>query len=164
MKKGMFATALALSVGLLAAGTVNAQDYQTDWELFSKALIKAAKHDNHGVQLGAIQQIAIYGSQLDVDAAVFDVVRVYRNSDDVNERILALSALSKMDNGWAIDFLSRNVPFEKNARVRAITIDVVNRYRLGPADTDAERALAAWEADLKPPTASEIEALLASAD
>jgi hypothetical protein len=151
MKKGMFATALALSVGLLTVGVAQAQDYQTDWDVFSEALVKAAKHDNYGVRLGAIQQIAIYGSRLNVDAAVFDVVRVFRNADDVNERILALSALSKMNNGWAIDFLARNVPFEKNTRVRAISIDVVNRYRLGPADTETTRA-----------TASEIETMLAA--
>jgi hypothetical protein len=155
-------TALVLSIGLLASGAVQAQNYSTDWSQFSEALEKAAAHDNYGVKLGAIQQIAIYGSHLDVDGATFDVVRVYRNSKSVNERILALSALAKMNNAWSIDFLSRSVGFEKNERVRAITIDVVNQYRLGLANPESGNALAAWEAQLVPPTASEIGVLLAA--
>ena len=161
MKKSMFTTALVLSVGLLTTSAVQAQDNTTDWALFSKELKKAAAQDNYGVKLGALQQIAIYGSHLDMDGAVFDVVRVFRNSKEVNERILALSALSKMSNAWAIDFLSRSVRFEKNERVRNITIDVVNQYRLGPANPESARALAVWEAQQVPPSSADIEALLA---
>jgi len=161
MKKGLYSVVMGLSVALLGTGTVQAQASQTDWQQFSKALVKAAKHDNHGVRLGAIQQIAIYGSHLDVDDAVFEVVGVYRNSKSDNERILALSALGKMDNAWAIDFLSRSVPFEKSKRIRDITIDVVNRYRMGPNNPESARALAIWEAQQTPPSAAELEALLA---
>ena len=161
MKKLTMTTALALSVGLLAGSAVQAQGYQTDWKRFSDALESAIEHENYGVKLGAIQQIAIYGSHLDVDGAVFDVVRVYRNSDNENERILALSALAKMNNAWSIDFLSRSVRFEKSERVRAITIDVVNQYRLGPANPESAKALAIWQAQQVPPTAAEIEVLLA---
>lgn len=161
MKKSMFTTALVLSVGLLATSVVQAQNHRTDWTKFSKALKIAIAHDNNGVKLGALQQIAIYGSHLDVDGAVFDVVRVYRNAKDENERILALSALAKMNNAWAIDFLSRSVRFEKSERVRSITIDVVNQYRLGPANPESAKAMAIWEAQQVPPSAMEIEALLA---
>ena len=161
MKRSMFTTALVLSVGLLATSTAQAQNNSTNWSQFSDALENAAAHENYGVKLGALQQIAIYGSHLDVDDAVFDVVRVYRNSSEVNERILALSALSKMENAWAIDFLSRSVRFEKNERVRNITIDVVNQYRLGPANSESARALAVWEAQQVPPSSADIEALLA---
>ena len=80
---------------------------------------------------------------------------------DENERILALSALAKMNNAWAIDFLSRSVRFEKSERVRSITIDVVNQYRLGPANPESAKALAIWEAQQVPPSSVEIEALLA---
>ena len=161
MKKGMQTMILALTVGLASAAGVQAQDRQTDWDVFGDALVTAASHENYGVKLGAIQQIAIYGSLLDVDGAVFDVVSVYRNSKNENERILALSALAKMKNEWAMDFLSRSVRFEKNARVRSVTIDVVNQFRLGPTNSESARALAVWEAQQTPPSAAEIEALLA---
>jgi len=161
MKKSMLATALVLSVGLLATSAVQAQNHSTDWAQFSKALKNAAAHDNYGVKLGALQQIAIYGSHLDMDGAVFDVVRVYRNAKNENERILALSALAKMNNAWAIDFLSRSVRFEQNERVRKITIDVVNQYRLGPANPESAKARAVWEAQQVPPSSADIEALLA---
>ena len=161
MKRSMLITALVLSVGFLTAGAVQAQENSTDWNQFSKALERAIAHDNYGVKLGALQQIAIYGSHLDVDGAVFDVVRVYRNAKDENERILALSALAKMKNAWAMDFLSRSVRFERSERVRDITIDVVNQYRIGPANSESARALAIWEAQQVPPSAADIEALLA---
>ena len=93
MKRSMLITALVLSVGFLATSAVKAQDNSTDWNQFSNALKDAIAHDNYGVKLGALQQIAIYGSHLDVDGAVFDVVRVYRNAKAENERILALSAV-----------------------------------------------------------------------
>jgi len=115
----------------LTSVDVNAQNHETDWALFSKALINAVESSNYGAKLGAIQQIAIYGSRLDVDPTVFDVVRVFRNSKVENERILALSALAKMRNHWAMDFLSRSVRFETSDRVKRHTIDVVNAYRLG---------------------------------
>lgn len=162
MKRSMIATGLILSVGLLAATAVQAQNNRTDWALFSKALKIAVAHENNGVKLGALQQIAIYGSHLDVDGVVFDIVRVYRNSKDENERILALSALAKMNNAWAIDFLSRSVRFERSERVRSITIDVVNQYRLGRANSESAKALAIWEAHQVPPSSVEIEALLAA--
>ena len=162
MRKGLTATVLALSVGLLTVGALQAQDQNANWGMFSNALVKAAKHDNNGVRLGAIQQIAIYGSHLDVDAAVFDVVGIYRNSADENEKILALSALAKMRNAWSMDFLSRSVRFEDSERVREITIDVVNQYRRGPANSESAMALAVWEAQQVPPSTSEIEALLSA--
>jgi len=157
----MFITALVLSVGLPATSAVWAQNHNTDWAQFSKALRSAAAHDNNGVKLGALQQIATYGSHLDMDGAVFDVVGVYRNAKNENERILALIALAKMKNSWAMDFLSRSVRFEQSERVRNITIDVVNQYRLGPADTESAKASALWEAQQVPPSSVEIEALLA---
>ena len=161
MKRSMLIAALVLSVGFLATSAAQAQNNSTDWKQFSNALEKAISHDNYGVKLGALQQIAIYGSHLDVDGAVFDVVRVYRNAKAENERILALSALAKMKNAWAMDFLSRSVRFERSERVRDITIDVVNQYRIGPANSESARALAIWEAQQVPPSAADIEALLA---
>jgi hypothetical protein len=158
MLKSSFLAALALATLPLVAGSVQAQDHETDWALFSEALVDAVESGNYGAKLGAIQQIAIYGSQLDVNQTVFDVVRVYRNSRQENERILALSALAKMRDRWAMDFLGRSVAFEKSPRVRRHTIDVVNAYRLG---TDRSTAQTAWEAHLTPPAPAKWDELLA---
>jgi len=157
MNKSFVSGALVLSCLLFLSATVQAQD-RTNWELFSKGLIRAVDSGNYGAKLGAIQQIAIYGSHLKVNPVVFDIVRVYRNSKSENERILALSALAKMRNAWAMDFLARSVAFEKSDRVRRHTIDVVNAYRLG---TDLQPGLAAWESQLTPPSTAILDELLA---
>lgn len=159
MRKSMLTAALALSSVLLIAVAARAQDHQTDWALFSKALVNAVESGNYGAKLGAMQQIAIYGSNLSVNRTVFDVVRVYRNSKVENERILALSALAKMRDRWAMDFLGRSVRFENSERVRRHTIDVVNAYRLG---TDRPAELMAWEAQLTPPSPTKWDELLAA--
>jgi hypothetical protein len=158
MLKFKYSAALALSSLLVVAASAQAQNHETDWALFSEALVDAVESGNYGAKLGAIQQIAIYGHNLHVNETVFDVVRVYRNSKQENERILALSALAKMRDHWAIDFLSRSVRFEKSPRVKRHTIDVVNAYRLG-SDRPAE--LAAWEAQLTPPSPAKWDELLA---
>lgn len=158
MRKSMLTGAVALSSLLLVTASTQAQDRSTDWALFSKALVNAVDSGNYGAKLGAIQQIAIYGSNLKVNRTVFDVVRVYRNSKVENERILALSALAKMRDHWAMDFLGRSVPFEKSDRVRRHTIDVVNAYRLG---TDRSAEQLAWEARLTPPEPAKWVELLA---
>ena len=127
MRKSILISTLTLTFGLVSSNTF-AQN--TDWGLFSKGLIGAVNSGNHGAKLGAMQQIAIYGSNLDVDRTVFDIVRVYRNSKNENERILALSALAKIQDSWAMDFLTRSVRFEKSKRVRHHTVDVLNAYHV----------------------------------
>jgi hypothetical protein len=149
--------AFALAFSLCLPAIANAQVQQTDWTLFNKALVRALRCDNCGARMGAIQQIAYYGSYLDVQDGLFDVVKVYRNSKNENQRILALSALAKMRDPWAMDFLARSVPFEKSARVRRHTIHVVNAYRLG---TDRPPDLIA-ELNLPPPSQDEIDRIVA---
>jgi len=147
MRKSTNRAVFALAACLLVAASANAQESKTDWALFSKALVNAVESGNHGAKLGAIQQIAIYGGNLHVNRTVFDIVRVYRNSKNENERILALAALSKLRDHWSMDFLARSVPFEKSARVKRHTIDVVNAYRLG---RDLSPEIASWDVQWAP--------------
>jgi len=147
MRKTLNRAALALAVCLLGTASANAQNGKTDWALFSEALVNAVESGNYGAKLGAMQQIANYGSNLQVNRTVFDIVRVYRNSKNENERILALAALAKMRNRWAMDFLARSVPFEKSERVKRHTIDVVNAYRQGK---DRSPEIVAWEVHAVP--------------
>lgn len=158
MRKNVTAATLVLLTLAWTSAFANGGDRSTDWALFSTALLHAVDSGNYGAKLGAIQQIAIYGSKLEVDRAVFDVVRVYRDSKNENERILALSALAKMRVGWAMDFLGRSVKFERSARVKRHTIDVVNAYRLG---LDRSPEILAIEERLVPPGPAKADELWA---
>ena len=101
----------------------------TDWNLFSRALTEAVQSPIAGVQHGALQQIARYGDKLTLDdQALFEMIRIYRSDEDDNVRILALSALSKTDNGWVMDFFRRSARFETSRRVLERTLAVVQEY------------------------------------
>jgi len=107
-------TLFVLSFSLVAAGGEKAGVKPIDWDAYSKNLVRAFDIPNEGVHLSAMQRIIQYGDKLDVDAVVFDVVRYYRDHKDQNVRHLALTALYKMGNEWAIGFLRRAQAFEDN--------------------------------------------------
>ena len=110
--------AVIVCVSALSWSNVYAVDGKTDWNAFSKNLVKAMASENVGLQMSAMQQIITYAENLDVSDAVFDVVSVYRNHKNEQVRKLALTTLYKMNNGWAIDFLAREVRFEKSPQLK----------------------------------------------
>ena len=99
------------------------------WDTFSTNLTSALKSENEGVKLAALQLVIQYGAQVDVDRAVFDVMRVYRDHNNDDIRRMAVVALGKMQHRWAINFLDRSEDFEKNDAVRRTIHDVVSQYR-----------------------------------
>ena len=98
------------------------------WTLFSEGLVEALASGHDGVQQGALRMIIFYGDQLDVKASVFDVVRIYRNHEDDRMRRMAVVALGTMQSGWAIDFLTRSLDFEKTPAVRQTMQAVIAAY------------------------------------
>lgn len=99
------------------------------WDAFSTNLVHALKADHEGVKLAAMQLVIQYGDQIDVDQAVFDVMRLYRDHADDDVRRMAVVALGQMQSRWAINFLDRSEGFEKNETVRQTIQAVVTQYR-----------------------------------
>ncbi|MFQ5569050.1 MAG: hypothetical protein ACE5G0_05210 [Rhodothermales bacterium] len=87
------------------------------WEAFSGNLVHALQSDHEGLKLSALQLVIQYGEKVDVDGAVFDVVRLYRDHKNEGVRRMAVVAMGKMQNEWAMDFLKRSERFEKSAPV-----------------------------------------------
>ena len=120
------AATFTLTSASLAENGPKGPNANTNWNQFSQALNVAVQHANAGVQMGALQQIAHYGDQLNLDdEAIFEIVRVYRSSNNDNERILALMALDATNDVWAMDFVKRSARFEKSARVLKHTQAVI---------------------------------------
>ena len=130
MRNLTFSLALTLAATFtLTTSTQANPNKNTNWTQFSHALTEAIHYPNAGVQMGAIQQIARYGDQLELsDETIFEIVRIYRSSNDENVRILALMALGKTNDVWAMDFLKRSARFEDSARVLKHTRAVVQAY------------------------------------
>lgn len=93
------------------------QNTEADWTAFSKNLVRALGTPNEGLQISAMSMVVRYGDNLDVNNAVFDVVRIFRNNKNPKIRQLALVTLYKMQNKWAVDFLKRNLKFEKDKNI-----------------------------------------------
>jgi hypothetical protein len=106
----------------------NAQDHEVNWEAFSKNLVKALATDNEGLQLSAMGMIIRYSDRLDVDDAVFDIIRVYRLNKNHRIRILAMITLHKIQNDWAMYYLRRSMEFETDERVQKQCFRILNTY------------------------------------
>ena len=98
------------------------------WDAFSENLVVALESEYDGVKSAALGMIIRYGDQLDVENAVFDVMKIYRNHDNEKMQRMALVALGQMDNDWAIDFLERAERFEKSPVLRQTIRAVVKDY------------------------------------
>lgn len=99
------------------------------WKLFSKNLVQAIQSDTEGLKLAALQMVIRYGELVDVDAAVFDVVRLYRNHDDLHVRQMAVVTLGAMKHGWAMDFLTRSARFEQDPVLQKTIRAVLASYQ-----------------------------------
>jgi len=104
------------------------QNTKVNWTAFSRNLVKAIASQNDGLRISALSMIVKYSENLDVDDAVFDIVRIFRNSKDTRIRQLALVTLHKMENNWAMDFLKRNLKFEENETILNQSYCVVKNY------------------------------------
>jgi len=91
---------------------------QADWDAFSKNLVNALKSDHDGLREAAMRFVIQYGDRVNVKAAVFDVMRIYRNHDNQNLRRMAVVALGQMNSDWAISFLRLSVEYESSDALR----------------------------------------------
>jgi len=129
------ATAMVLAILCLP---VSAQEYAdrdttlsgTQWKAFQENLAEAIHEGNEGAKLGALSQIARYGDFLSFDQlTVFEVMRMYRDGDEVNNRRLAVVALGNMGSKWAIEFLDMLSRYEEDETVKSTMEAVVREHR-----------------------------------
>ena len=98
------------------------------WDAFSENLVVSLRSEYDGVKSAALGMIIRYGDQLDMNEAVFDVMKIYRNHENEKMQRMALVALGQMDNDWAIDFLERAHRFEESKVLRQTIRAVVADY------------------------------------
>lgn len=106
---------LAIGVG------ANAQEKSSYWDEYSGKLTKALASQDEAQQISAMQQIIQYSDKLEAsNRMVYSLMGIYRNHKEPAVRQLALIGLYKTRNAWAMDFLRRSLPFEKNAKLRSL--------------------------------------------
>lgn len=103
---------------LLLISQLMAGEKSDKWDMASQNMILALQGDNDGLKASVLQNIIRFGDSLDVQEAVYDVMSIYRSHPNEGMRQLALIALYKMKNGWALSFLERAIKFEKSPRIQ----------------------------------------------
>ena len=125
----VLAVLLSLFISQVAFAGDNSRLDKVNWEAFSANLVKGLAMDNDGVKQAAMQHIITYGDRLDVNEAVFDIVRIYRFHKNERFRQMAVVALSKINSDYAAYFLKRSLKFEKNLTIYRQILDYVYRYQ-----------------------------------
>ena len=116
----LFALCMTL-VGSATAGPAPSTppaEVEARWAVFSRNIVDALESDHEGLQQGALRMIIQYGTQIDAQEAVFDVVRLYRDHEDENVRRMAVVALGTMQDPWVMDFLERSLNYERSPVIR----------------------------------------------
>jgi hypothetical protein len=105
---------------LVCAWTTQAisADKKDQWKLASKNMVEGLKTGNDGLKQSIMQNIIRYSDKVDVDEALFDILRIYRDHENEGMRQLALITLYKMENQWVLSFLERAIKFEKSDKIR----------------------------------------------
>jgi len=103
----------------------------SQWAQFSKNLREAIMSDNLGAKTGALGQIIRYGQYLQFqELTVFEVMRLYRDSDDPKVRRMAVVALGNMNNRWAIEFLDMLSRYESDETIKRTMERVVEEHKM----------------------------------
>jgi hypothetical protein len=113
---------------IINATSVLATERQVNWDILSENLVNALKSDNPGLQQSAMRLIIQYANHVHVDAAVFNVMRLYRQHDNSKVRQLALVTLHKIGDAHAMDFIKRNLKYETDEKIIKLSNAVLNNY------------------------------------
>jgi hypothetical protein len=88
-------------IGIILIGIQSVQAQEVNWKAFSKNLVKAIQSGNDGL---------IVSAQL--------MIIKFRNNRDQKARQLALVTLTHMKSNWAMEYLKRQVQFEKDPVIK----------------------------------------------
>lgn len=129
MKKGMklFACAV-LGLSLLSWSNGLAQEQAVNWKLVSKNLVRSLATGNDGLRQSAMDFFIKHSDRLDINAAVYDVMHIYRNHKDERVKKLALVTLYKMENKWAMEFLKVDLRFQDSEELKRMVAAILQEY------------------------------------
>ncbi len=124
-----FVIAAAITFAALGAGNSLASEKEINWKLVSKNLVRSLASDNEGLRQSAMAFFVEHADKLDINDAVYDVMRVYRNHPDLRVRKLALVTLYKMQNKWAMEFLKVDLRFQEQEQLKQMVAAIVQEYQ-----------------------------------
>jgi hypothetical protein len=140
-KVTIYLVALAFMLMIINTATAQTTDRKVDWEIVSENLVNAIQSDNPGLQQSAMRLVIQYADHVDVEDAVFNMMRLYRYSEDSKVRQLALVTLHKIGDEYAMDFVRRNIEYETDKKIIKLSNACLNDHNtLAPVAEGQELA------------------------
>jgi hypothetical protein len=126
-----FTFAILSSTQAFAQSTYHEMDAEW-WSSLEQQLTESAASDVAAVRQEAIQHIIFFAENYDefvnFDEAAYEIMGRFEISEDVEERLLALAALSAIGEKMTIERLSVVAGSEKSARVRGVAAAVLHAH------------------------------------
>jgi len=96
------------------------------WDFFSDNLVKALASHHDGLQNGAMRLALQYPDQVNINPALLDLMRIYRNHSDINVKRLAVVTMASTGSRLAVNYLRLHVEFEKSECVKRTMLAVLS--------------------------------------
>ena len=140
----IFLTSIAWTANLNDQEKWNKLFANTNWELFSKNLVKALNSDNLGLKVSAMQKVIKYKEKVDVEDAALEIVRLYRRHKDERVRQLALVTLHSMQNDWALGIVKRDYNFENNSKIKRLMAAIITDRKKTEISLESDKIISAY--------------------
>ena len=141
-KVTIYFIAFAILLMIISTTSAFATERDVNWDLVSENLENALQSNNPGLQQSAMRLIIQYADHVDVDDAVFNMMCLYRHSDNSKVRQLALVTLHKIGDDYAMDFVKRNLKYETDEKIIKLSNAILSNYN-GYATVDGSLEIAA---------------------
>ncbi|NNE70344.1 MAG: hypothetical protein HKN29_08260 [Rhodothermales bacterium] len=130
------ASGLAFALAIFASTAVSAQSYQDMdqawWTTLSNQLTESVASDVDQVRQEAMQHIVFFAENYDefvnFDEAAYEIMGRFEASENVEERLLALAALSAIGEDITMERLSVVAMDLRSERVRNVAAAVILAY------------------------------------
>lgn len=113
------------SANILDTDPVVRADTETNWEQYSRILTDGIRSDNDGIRDAAMRLALQYADSVDISGATIDLMRIYRDSNDVQLRKMAAITLASIGTNLVEGYLRNCEEFEKDESVKH-TLHVLN--------------------------------------
>lgn len=110
--------------------SVNASedDKKVDWKAYGSNIALALRSDNLGLQRSALQTIIHKGEKIELGDGIHDLMNVYLIHEDERFKQMALVALHKTRNDWAMHFLRDRYGTEKSQKLKKLMGLILTDY------------------------------------
>ena len=122
------ATVLAGSAAMAATPAAKERVKPVDWQAYGENLSMALRSDNLGLQRSALQTLILKGDKVKLTNGIIDVMNVYLTHENDGFRQLAIVAMQKVGDEWAMSYLRGRAHLEQSPAVKKTLLTVLNAH------------------------------------